>query len=74
MLVAPWQARTQKGKGSHIEVLETFGLLTFVALVMRLELLAYLGPLALVSLWRKTSTFRELILLGAVSAILSLGS
>lgn len=74
MIVAPWPRRTKKGgKGSRVEVLESFAVLTFVGLVMRLEVLAYLAPLALFALRRGTVTLDDLVKVGVVMSAISLG-
>lgn len=73
MFIAPWVQRTKKGKGSNVELLEGFAVLTFTAIVMRLELLALLAPLALESLSKGTTMLYELVVVGIVAAFVGLG-
>lgn len=73
MFIAPWVHRTKKGKGSNIELLEGFAVLTFTAVVFRLELVALLGPLALESLSKGTTHLIELCGVGIIAAVAGLG-
>lgn len=74
MFIAPWPHKTKKAKGSNIELLEGFAVLTFTATVMRIELLALLVPLAY-ECWSKNLTHaREMIIVGVTAAIVALGS
>lgn len=54
--------------------LAAFALLTFAAVVIRLELVALVAPLALESLLQRSVGFAELAATGIVSALLSLGA
>lgn len=62
-----------KGKGAFKEVLGAFAILTFAAIVMRLELVALLGPFVLETLWSGPTKVRELFIVGSVAALASLG-
>lgn len=73
MSIGPWPCRTQKGNGSIVEILEGFATLTMAALIMRLEILALLVPMALSSLVEGTTKLYELLLTGVVATVLSLG-
>ncbi|KAL8280641.1 hypothetical protein RQP46_006964 [Phenoliferia psychrophenolica] len=73
MIVAPWVKRTKRGKGSVVEVLESFAVLTLAAVVMRLEILAFLAPLAFESLSKGVVTLSELIKVGIVATVASVG-
>lgn len=73
MSIGPWPRRTKKGKGSIVEILEGFATLTMAAIIMRLELVAFILPAALQSLFDGTTGFVELVLAGIVAAVLSLG-
>lgn len=68
LLLAPQGRRTRKGKGSYVEVLVGFGILTFSAIVLRLELCALLAPLVLESLWSGAAGVSELFIVGLVVA------
>lgn len=73
MSIGPWPRRTRKGKGSIVEILEGFATLTMAAIIMRLELLAFILPTALESLYAGTTNLVELLLTGIAAAVLSLG-
>lgn len=72
MYIGPWAATTKRG--SNVEILEGFATLTMAAIIMRLELLAFLAPLALDSLDNGTTKLVELVAVGAVAALASLGT
>lgn len=74
MIVSPWTPRTRKGKGSVVEVLEAFAVLTLAAVVLRLEILAFLIPFAVESLARGEVKRDELVLVGAAAGVASLGA
>lgn len=74
MIVAPWERTTKRGKGSVVEVLESFAVLTLAAVIFRLEILAFLAPLAFESLGKGIVKFDELVIVGAAAAAASLGA
>ena len=74
MIVSPWVKRTKRGKGSVVEVLESFAVLTLAAVVMRLEILAFLAPLAFESLSQGVVHLSDLIKVGIVATVASLGA
>jgi putative flippase GtrA len=74
MFIAPWTFRTKKGKGSNIELLEGFAVLTFTAIVMRIELLALLLPLAYECWSKKLTYLKEMIIVGGIASIAGLCS
>ena len=71
MSIGPWPRRTKKG--SIVEILEGFATLTMAAVIMRLEIIAFILPAALQSLFDGTTRFWELVSVGIVAAVLSLG-
>jgi hypothetical protein len=66
MIISPKGKKMRNDKGSFAEVLGAFGILTFVAIVMRLELLALLVPLALESMARGSARLYDLLVVGVI--------
>ncbi|KAI5480832.1 alpha-1,6-mannosyltransferase, glycosyltransferase family 22 protein [Pseudohyphozyma bogoriensis] len=66
--------RVEKKDGSLVSVLYAFGILTFVATVMRFEVVGFIIPLGLDALARKTVTFWGLAQLGVAVGVVSLGA
>lgn len=68
LLVFPTGSRRVYGKvkGTYYEILAAFGLLTFAAIVLRLEVAGLLVPLALWQLWDGRVRLEELVAVGVV--------
>ncbi|KAM0786876.1 hypothetical protein ACM66B_002301 [Microbotryomycetes sp. NB124-2] len=68
MLVFPSTKRIRNNKGTSVEIVGAFALMTFAAFVMRLELVALIGPFALDVLLRGDASVVELGATGLVVA------
>ncbi|KAK4052774.1 alpha-1,6- mannosyltransferase [Microbotryomycetes sp. JL201] len=68
MLVFPSTKRIRNDKGASVEVLGAFALLSFAAVVMRLELVALMGPFALDVLLRGEASLFEIGAAGIITA------
>ncbi|KAK4057442.1 alpha-1,6- mannosyltransferase [Microbotryomycetes sp. JL221] len=66
MLIFPSTQRIRQGKGTSVDIVGAFGLLTFAAVIMRFELIALIVPFALDVIVRGDATMSEVGLTGLV--------